>query len=128
MHLTASQSLSLPCVAGFRPHLVTASGQGSDEVLAAIYLADGVQAIDEYQATATTVQTRMNWAWDNGHIPTCLEEYGSSTTPRFCGVWVPYSGDAAWGYSMQDTATEYQKVFDAQTEGHARPAIGRAHV
>lgn len=40
-----------------------------------------------------------------------------------CGVWVPYSGDAAWGYSMQDTATGAQKVFDAQTEGHARPAF-----
>jgi CubicO group peptidase (beta-lactamase class C family) len=109
--------------AGFRPHLVSAAGDGSNEVFAAVYLADGVAAVDEYQAASATVQSRMSWAWDNGHIPTCLEEYGSSGAPRFCGVWVPYSGDAAWGYSIQDSAAEYQQIFDAQTEGHARPVF-----
>jgi CubicO group peptidase (beta-lactamase class C family) len=109
--------------AGFRPHIVSAAGQGADEVFAAIYLADGLSVIDEYQATASTVHSRMSWAWNNDHIPICLEEYGTATTPRFCGVWIPYNGDAAWGYSIQDSAAEYQTVFNAQTEGHARPTF-----
>ncbi|MBK8979038.1 MAG: serine hydrolase [Planctomycetes bacterium] len=110
--------------AGYRPLLVTASGAGTDEVFAAVYVADNNTAVvDEYEATAATIHSKMDWAWSNGFIPVCIEEYGTTTAPRFCGVWEPYSGDAAWGYSIQDTATGYQEVFDAHTEAHARPVF-----
>ncbi|MFO1054616.1 MAG: serine hydrolase [Planctomycetota bacterium] len=109
--------------AGYRPFLVTASGQGSDEVFAAVYLRDNVTAVDEVAASGSSLDSRMSWARSNGYIPTCFEEFGSSATPLYCGVWVPYSGDAAWGYSRGQSATQYQATFDAQTEGHARPTF-----
>lgn len=109
--------------AGLRPYLVTASGSGADEVYAAIWVNDGVDAHDIVRANRATFDARCAQARTDDDKLSCAAIYGTASSPLFCGVWVPNPDKTVWGYTVGDSANGYQQKFDAFSEGHGRPVF-----
>ncbi len=109
--------------AGLRPHLVAASGSGADEVYAAVWVNDTVDAQDLVRVSRTSFDNKCSSAWDDDYKLSCAAAYGTSTSPLYCGVWVPNPSQTVWGYTIGDTASAYQQKFDALNEGHGRPVF-----
>lgn len=62
-------------------------------------------------------------AHQNGWRMTGGAVYGDAASPRFAGIWPPNEGRLAWSAAgIADTSADYQRRFDAQVSGWARPA------
>jgi CubicO group peptidase (beta-lactamase class C family) len=108
---------------GLRPYLVSASGSGSNEVYAAMWVNDGVDAQDLVRASRATFDTKCDWAWSNDYKLSCAAAFGTAASPLYSGVWVPNPEKTVWGYTIGDSSSGYQDRFDALTEGHGRPVF-----
>jgi CubicO group peptidase (beta-lactamase class C family) len=104
--------------AGRRPYLVTAAGSVTNQVYAGVYMADGVDAVEETNVSG--FNSRNTWARDNGYVQTCV----GRTDTGFCGVW-ERTAERTYAACYNSTDSEFQADFDAHVSAHQRLAFVR---
>ncbi|MBI5851469.1 MAG: serine hydrolase [Planctomycetes bacterium] len=107
--------------AGRRPLLVTTAGSGTDIVYAGIWVADGVTAVEEIELYLSSLVAKNTWAYDNDHRIKCVSVRGTSTTPRFAGIWEENPDEDGWCWASS-TASGYAADFNARVDGFGRLA------
>jgi len=108
---------------GMRPQLVTASGAGSDEVFAAVWVDDGVRTIDLVGVTREGFDLGCTGAREAGYRLANAAAFGSASLPQFNAVFVQNTEDIVWGFTVGDDLAAYRAKFQAHYEGHGRPVF-----
>ena len=116
--------------AGFHPTIISAAGPPANAVFAGVFeKRPGPIPLTRHalrSGSDTDPATIENWnrvAHEMGWIMTCCAVYGDVSNPRYAGIWpsntrrVPWSADG-----ILDRSADYQRRFDAQVTGWARPS------
>jgi len=102
--------------AGRRPYLVTSAGVSGDEVYAGVYMADGVNAVEETNVYNFTA--RNQWARDNSYVQTCAGRYASI----YCGVWEE-TADRVYADYFNSSSAAFSADFNAHASAHQRQSF-----
>ena len=106
---------------GYRPTMVTATGNGSDAVFAGVFEKDSTPFTAKHGISKDEFIKQCKWAQDNGFILSCTTVYGTADNPVYAGIWEKNTSNIAWNYSLGDSAADYQNKFNAYTAGWVRP-------
>lgn len=102
--------------AGLRPYLVTAAGPTGNDVYAGVYMADGVNAVEDTGLYSFT--TKNQWARDNSYVQTCAG-YAASV---YCGVWEE-TADRVYSSYWNSTGANFSADFNAHASAHQRQSF-----
>ena len=116
--------------AGLHPTIISAAGPASSAVFAGVFeQRPGPVPLTRHALRSgnnTDPATIENWdrvAHENGWIMTCGAVYGDVANPRYAGIWPANVRRLSWSADgILDRSAEYQRRFDAQVTGWARPA------
>ncbi len=107
---------------GYRMHLFTSVGSGSNIIQAGVMVHDNVDARLTRGLSENGLNNRMSWARDNGFIPKSISVYGTASAPRFAVLLVPNPDKIAWNYAV-DTQAEFLDRFNVFTDLKVRPTF-----
>ncbi len=102
--------------AGRRPYLVTASGYAGNEVYAGVYMADGVNAVEDTNLFSFT--NKNQWARDNGYVQTCA----ARSANVYCGVWEETT-ERVYSSYWNSTDAAFTADFNAHASAHQRQSF-----
>jgi CubicO group peptidase (beta-lactamase class C family) len=118
---------------GFRPTIVTATGEGDDAVFAAVMeKRDGPVPLARHGLGHDparipkfgTFQYWNEWARLNHHILVSATIYGSKDKPLFAGIWAPNPDNVGWNAdNVMTTSLDEQIRFGVQTAHFGRPYL-----
>jgi CubicO group peptidase (beta-lactamase class C family) len=108
--------------AGFRPKVVSASGNGVDKVFAAVFVQDGVATQSPINQSSGTFEADATNQRNGGWRMVSCAQYGTATSPLFAPVYEQVD-DTAWGWEANDTGTEFNDHIAAHGDGENRPAF-----
>ncbi len=116
--------------AGFHPTIISAAGPAANAVFAGVFeQRPGPVPLTRYGLTSgsdtdpATIQNCERVAHDNGWIMTCGAVYGDVADPRYAGIWPANDRRLAWSAEgILDSGADYQRRFNAQVTGWARPS------
>ena len=118
---------------GFRPAIITATGEGGDAVFAAVMeKGDGPIPLTRHGLKHDpgeipafgSFQYWNAWARRNHHILISATIYGSMNNPRLAGIWAPNPDNVGWNAdNVLTTSFDEQIRFDAQTAHFGRPYL-----
>ena len=115
---------------GAHPTILTVAGSASNPIFAGVFeQRPGPVPLTRFGLISGAVSdpnSIQHWddqAHQNGWRMTAGAVYGDPGSPRFAGIWPANDRRLSWSAAgIADTATEYQRRFDAQVTGWARPA------
>lgn len=102
--------------AGRRPYLVTAAGSTGNDVYAGVYMADGVNAVED--TGLYSFSTKNQWARDNSYVQTCAG-YAASV---YCGVWEE-TAERVYSSYWNSTGANFSADFNAHVSAHQRQSF-----
>lgn len=116
--------------AGMHPTILSVAGPAASPVFAGVFeQRPGPVPLTRFGLTsgaAADPNTIQHWdeeAHTNGWRMTCGAVYGDPGSPRYAGIWPGNDRRLAWSAAgIADSASDYQRRFDAQVSGWARPA------
>jgi len=116
--------------AGFHPIILSVAGPASSPVFAGVFeKRPGPVPLTRFGLTSgsetdpSTIQYWDRTAHENSWIMTCGAVYGDLADPRFAGIWPPNEKRLAWSAEgILEPNGDYQRRFDAQVSGWARPS------
>ena len=115
---------------GFGPVILTATGATESPLFAAVFEERTPIPLTHHRLTSGsagdtgTIQGMNATARQSGAILHWAGMYGDVGNPRYLGIWLPNPDNVIWNADgVGDTAGDYQRRFDAQTSGWARPAF-----
>jgi CubicO group peptidase (beta-lactamase class C family) len=116
--------------AGFHPIILSAAGSASSPVLAGVFeKRPGPVPLTRFGLTSgsetdsNTIQYWDRTAHENNWIMACGAVYGDLANPTFAGIWPPNEKRLAWNAEgILEPSGDYQRRFDGQASGWARPS------
>jgi Bacterial tandem repeat domain 1 len=130
--LTSSQyqaAFDLATADGKHPTILTVAGSASNPVFAGVFeqrpgpvplIRAGL--VPGAVADPSTIQHWDAQAHQSGWRMTSGAVYGDPASPRYAGIWPANDRRLSWSAAgFGDNSTEYQRRFDAQVSGWARP-------
>jgi hypothetical protein len=114
---------------GYVPVQVSATGSRTDPVFAAVFEKRSVSKwsarhglVDGPAGSTGTLANMMDWARNNGCIPTSLAIYGGAGDRTYAATWLPNPGQVKWQAHAMGSADGYQSWFNTYTQLGMRPA------
>lgn len=109
---------------GYRDTWITSSGAGANRVYGGIMVQGGQVPIVGLDFTRDDVEDAVEQAHDTDRLLVSASVHGTASNPRFAVVFADNPNGVRWGYSLGDTASSYQEVFDTFVgKCWSRPAI-----
>jgi CubicO group peptidase (beta-lactamase class C family) len=109
---------------GRGPVIISATGSGDDVSFAAVFEPQKPIALTRTGLDAKALGDMNRKAKADGLILHWAALYGDDDDPRYAGVWLPNHAKVTWNADgVQDTSAQYQRRFDAQKSGWARPSF-----
>src|SRR5947199_44170 len=97
-----------------------------------VFQANAAPVFEAYHdASSATHQSNFNRLANAGYRMTSLSIYGTSSAPLYAAIWAPNpagawgtgTGAIPWSYSDNDSSSDFQAKFNAQTGIGVRPAF-----
>lgn len=104
---------------GYNAVLLSATGSGSGKVYAGVYEKDGIDTWVSPSQSESGFRDNCTWALQNDYILVSVGAFDDG----YAAVYKANAGNVAWGYSVDDTRSEYQDRFDAHTSTWVRCAL-----
>jgi CubicO group peptidase (beta-lactamase class C family) len=115
---------------GFGPVILAATGSADNPRFAAVFQPQKPIPFTRHGLTSGdagdpgTIQGANAIAKRQGLILRWAASYGSSSDPRFAGIWMPNPGEVLWNDDgLLDDPSSYQARFNAETSAWCRPAF-----
>jgi CubicO group peptidase (beta-lactamase class C family) len=105
---------------GFVPHLLTATGSGSNTRFAGIFEYVGASSWTRYGLTESQMNDEVGAARKSGYILHTADVYGTSSAPRYVAHFRKRLDNTPWNDSIASAST-FPAYFNAYVEGHSRP-------
>lgn len=115
---------------GFGPIIVSATGSGSDPLIASVFQMMQPTPLTRFGITETEMQTLNIQAYSNGQILQWADAYGTANDTRYIAVWHPNPLKVEWNCgsaddsvqnATNDNAIDAQRRFDAIAAAGCRP-------
>ncbi|GIH72945.1 hypothetical protein [Sphaerimonospora thailandensis] len=107
---------------GYQPTVVTATGSGPNTVFTAIYEKKTGKFIARHGIGIPEFLLANTDANRNGYIPVSVNLYGTASSPRVAAVWAANPSGVSWHFTLSDSASEYQRIFNINVKRGYRPS------
>ncbi len=108
---------------GYRAKIISASGNGSDKVYAAVYVQDGVDAEDFYEVPASSWPDYVADQREEGRRLVSCAVYGSTLSPLYAAVFEPDDSEIGWGFARSTSPAQFVEHFAEWQDTDASPTL-----
>ncbi|WP_157530524.1 hypothetical protein [Microtetraspora niveoalba] len=109
-------------VGSYQPVMVSATGSGQDTTFNAILEYKAGRFLARHGITIPEFLSANTDASRSGYILTSVNLYGTASDQRVAAVWTAKPSGVDWHFTLSDSASEYQRVFDTYVKRGYRPS------